>query len=65
MKDRSEDTVLSSNRWGEPGKQCEAQPKASRANPQSDRRSLPPRSSKMSAEYLHQLEPVGGPGDAV
>jgi hypothetical protein len=31
------------DRWGGLGMLCEAQPKASRANPQQERRSLPPR----------------------
>lgn len=31
------------DRWGGLGMHCEAQPKASRANPQTERRSLPPR----------------------
>ncbi len=34
------------SRWGGLGLPCEAQPKASRANPQEDRRSLPPRSGQ-------------------
>jgi hypothetical protein len=33
--------TMLANRWGGLGLPCEAQPKASRANPQEDRRSLP------------------------
>jgi lipoic acid synthetase len=35
-------TAAHSKRWGGPGTPCEAQPEASRANPQQERRSLPP-----------------------
>jgi len=34
--------ATSETRWKGPGLPCEVQPKASRANPQEHRRSLPP-----------------------
>src|SRR5438094_403792 len=62
LRKRSENKVLRSNRWGDPGKQCEAQLKASRANPQSGRRS---RSTSwiMSEENGLELNRCGGPGE--
>jgi hypothetical protein len=54
--------VLTSSRWGGPGEQCEAQPKASRANPQSDRRS--PSISRMMGEEIElESNRWGGPGE--
>jgi hypothetical protein len=45
-----------SEQWGGLEKQCEPQPKASRANPQQERGSLPPERTEM-------FKPWGGLGE--